>query len=693
MTRGRGIFWVSGKPGSGKSTLLKFITDEPRTHELLSEWANPRSAILISHFFWNAGTSMQKSLHGLLQSLLYDMFRQCPQHISTACSDRWSKSDDNPPWTTQQLKASLESILSKDLPGVKFCFFIDGMDEYEGDHLELCGIFKTLAESSHIKLCLSSRPWNVFNEAFGRSTTRLRVHELTKQDIRMYTTSRLQEHPRWNTATTPEQGELLIEDISTRAWGVFLWAVLVIRLVREGLTNRDRFSDMCRRINRVPEELQDFFRQILDTVEPFYRSKMSTTLQIAVAAKDPLHFLLYDFHDQEYDDVDYALSLPVQSLSLNEMNETREVTICRLESRTRGLLELQNGSDTVAFLHRTVKDFLNSHEMTQHLAAIVATDLRFRANLSITKALLAWMKSSAEIGYGSSEPVVRKKFGSYTRARRNEAVPSNHPVHLFEKLLAYAAELDIQAFPEADPELAEILDATNEFLVKLLRAKNVIVGRWKPESLFREQLVTSCVYNYFQAEVTRDQSYIESLGSGLAMHLVFPQLEFAKAHAHLYRQAWGLFLRLVFKLPADPVIEKAYLNCFEHFIGPRTTLTRLGISESFLEPWRGMKPDAAHRRSPFIASIAFRLLSRAGELKASGVAEEIEEAIEQLVDNVLIESLKKEFPVARGLGNNRKRSASVSTTDSMSSSTAATHEYVESINGDGTTRSKVARIG
>ncbi|KAK7702416.1 hypothetical protein SLS64_009708 [Diaporthe eres] len=373
---------------------------------------------------------------------------------------------------------------------------------------------------------------------------------------------------------------------------------------------------MCRRINRVPEELQDFFRQILDTVEPFYRSKMSTTLQIAVAAKDPLHFLLYDFHDQEYDDVDYALSLPVQSLSLNEMNETREVTICRLESRTRGLLELQNGSDTVAFLHRTVKDFLNSHEMTQHLAAIVATDLRFRANLSITKALLAWMKSSAEIGYGSSEPVVRKKFGSYTRARRNEAVPSNHPVHLFEKLLAYAAELDIQAFPEADPELAEILDATNEFLVKLLRAKNVIVGRWKPESLFREQLVTSCVYNYFQAEVTRDQSYIESLGSGLAMHLVFPQLEFAKAHAHL-----------------------------------------------------------------------------AGELKASGVAEEIEEAIEQLVDNVLIESLKKEFPVARGLGNNRKRSASVSTTDSMSSSTAATHEYVESINGDGTTRSKVARIG
>jgi hypothetical protein len=42
----------------------------------------------------------------------------------------------------------------------KLCFFIDGLDEYEGDKEEMAEFFKTISSSSmpHVKICVSSRP-------------------------------------------------------------------------------------------------------------------------------------------------------------------------------------------------------------------------------------------------------------------------------------------------------------------------------------------------------------------------------------------------------------------------------------------------------------------------------------------------------------------------------------------------------
>ena len=40
----------------------------------------------------------------------------------------------------------------------RFCLFIDGLDEYEGEHSELVELLSSFAASPNIKLCLSSRP-------------------------------------------------------------------------------------------------------------------------------------------------------------------------------------------------------------------------------------------------------------------------------------------------------------------------------------------------------------------------------------------------------------------------------------------------------------------------------------------------------------------------------------------------------
>lgn len=96
LQKGDGFFWVSGKPGSGKSTFMKFVTDHPRTLQALSTWSYPKPAVIVRHFFWSAGSPMQKSWQGLLQTLLYEIFRQLPDIIESTCTERW-------PRTTEQL--------------------------------------------------------------------------------------------------------------------------------------------------------------------------------------------------------------------------------------------------------------------------------------------------------------------------------------------------------------------------------------------------------------------------------------------------------------------------------------------------------------------------------------------------------------------------------------------------------------
>lgn len=68
------FYWMSGKAGSGKSTLMKYVIDNDETKKILLE-RNPNTAI-VSFFFWNSGSNMQRSIAGMLLSLLYQLLRE-----------------------------------------------------------------------------------------------------------------------------------------------------------------------------------------------------------------------------------------------------------------------------------------------------------------------------------------------------------------------------------------------------------------------------------------------------------------------------------------------------------------------------------------------------------------------------------------------------------------------------------------
>lgn len=198
-----GVFWISGKPGSGKSTLMKFLVDHAKTKEAAKLWAAPEKVIVASHFFWSAGISMQKSAKGLFQSLLYDIFRQCPELIAEVCPSRWEVAylpdAAGQDWKFKEFVECLQAINANNTSTVRFCFFVDGLDEFDGDYTEISQTLTEIANSSRIRLCVASRPLNEFLDQFG--TTKysvLSIHELTRDDIVSYAQSRLVTHPRWS---------------------------------------------------------------------------------------------------------------------------------------------------------------------------------------------------------------------------------------------------------------------------------------------------------------------------------------------------------------------------------------------------------------------------------------------------------------------------------------------------------------
>lgn len=77
------------------------------------------------------------------------------------------------PWDHQELGLAFKSLSSKQCLGMRFCFFINGLDEYTAGRQRYTGTFKELLEplrilarSNLIKICIYSRPWNAFDEEF-----------------------------------------------------------------------------------------------------------------------------------------------------------------------------------------------------------------------------------------------------------------------------------------------------------------------------------------------------------------------------------------------------------------------------------------------------------------------------------------------------------------------------------------------
>ncbi|OTB04197.1 hypothetical protein M426DRAFT_262419 [Hypoxylon sp. CI-4A] len=400
LERGSGIFHISGKPGSGKSTLMKYLVRHPKARAYLETWAGRRKLVLGSFFFWKPGSALQKSIKGLVRSLLYCLLSECPDLIPVAFPTQWEKSTyaERVHIENHEFQSAFEKVISagRIYSKHKLVLFIDGLDEFETTH---AGIHADLvrqllawvnSETQNVKLCVSSREWAVFQDAF-REYPSLRLHDLTRLDIQRYAQDRFHEmsfnlklnNSFYDDSAKGHDISRLKAMVVDRSEGVFLWVALVLRHIEEGLVSGDQMQDFIELVQCLPTELERMFQQLLDSINPHHLKLAYSMLSFANFCNQygsQTFLMQYSFLEEYIRDKDFAIDSATSLLTARANDERLERTKMRLYGVCRGLLELRRPKipkksskfakvlgNAVRFIHRSVPEFLESRDFKTKL--------------------------------------------------------------------------------------------------------------------------------------------------------------------------------------------------------------------------------------------------------------------------------------------------------------------------------------
>jgi NACHT domain-containing protein len=425
LREGHGAYWVSGKPGSGKSTLMKYVAGHQRTKEILSKWSKGRRAVLADYYFWIGGSQNQQTENDLMKRLLFQIFRSYPDLISGLFPmnvESWRR-EVKP--STKLLHEAFKNMFVLNGHQTCFCFFIDGLDEYNGDHHSLIEWIKELSRPPNVKVCVASRPWNCFEDAFGQNESqKLYMQHMSSDDIVIYTRDYLKEMIRSDIFSLYSNiTDMLVSEVVIRAQGVFLWVYLVMRSLKEGFFNADSPTILFRRLLELPTDLESLFDRLLFSVNKVYRKEMYATFQVMLQSPKPLPLLMLPFlNDATTADSALEIKESLQRITLNTESSATEfesITRRQVNGRYKGLLEIHAFEEIqpiIQFFHRTVRDYLQLPDMQNKFEQQLGNT--FNASHTSCNALMALSLAFPNLFCGSSMEVFMG-FASFAQRKRN----------------------------------------------------------------------------------------------------------------------------------------------------------------------------------------------------------------------------------------------------------------------------------
>ncbi|KAF4878087.1 hypothetical protein CGCSCA1_v002902 [Colletotrichum siamense] len=377
----RNLYWISGKPGSGKSTLMRFIETSENTLKIMAEkHSNPR---VLSHFVWKPGRPMQKSLKGVVCSLLYQVLeadRRSCVHLLASFPQLCFKGSDTD-WTYEELKSVLLSLLRN--CSQKYLILLDGLDEMAfavDSESILFHLFDELLTNQHLKLCVSSRPEPVFQRYLSKHPM-LMMQDLNILDIRKYAEDTL----RVLKVESTDLIDRLSWEVVLRSEGVFLWVVLVLASVKRGLCNGDTLDIIYSRIRSLPKDLKLlyldmwsrsngdsiyykqeailYFQLVMET-NSYYKPSICSLLQLATSSNTTW---LDKF--ESHSSLPSPQEVMVRCRGVFQRLSTRCLGLLHVQSMDlQELVDVQDGdlgfwsNTNVGFTHRTAIDFLTDDE-------------------------------------------------------------------------------------------------------------------------------------------------------------------------------------------------------------------------------------------------------------------------------------------------------------------------------------------
>lgn len=324
----------------------------------------------------------------------------------------------------QQLEREQIRFAFKKMIGTKqlyeqrhFCFFIDGLDEYEEttrydytDLIELLHEWIGVASGS-LKICVSSRELPAFDVKLD-STSRLRLHDLTRNDIKAIVKARLSGLlPVTEAQKRDSDLSSLMSLVVDRAEGVFLWVNLVLQSLRDGWGHGDGLPLLLEKVHAMPLKLNDLFMKLLISVDEANKRRAYQMLAVATKLDEfscSMSALFYSF----LNDVgnmsleDSACFYEEQGIQLSQplIDDRLRETRLKVMAYSKGLLEMSNHTGKVTFTHRTACDFLRKRNV-QELVTEHTKD--FEVQRAICLSFVAEVRALRDPRSCSPEPILQ----------------------------------------------------------------------------------------------------------------------------------------------------------------------------------------------------------------------------------------------------------------------------------------------
>lgn len=355
---------------------MKYIYQHHRTKEMLQEWAWSGKLIQASFFFHHRGATVQKSFHGLLQSILYQILESvpklCPLIPESALPKR--NSSKRYTWDLASLRRTFSRILNQRQFQLYICLFIDALDEFDG-HLELISEFMAslinTEQAIHCKICFSSRPREIIQNQF-RQFPHFRIQDYTTTDIRTYTEGRFVESSEIEEAVrvSREERERLgrvANKIINQADGVFLWVRLALDVITKALSQCSSVSadGLEMLLQDLPPELEAFYSSITERIPHNFRWESYLALDVILHADERIRLKeLFEIITcwpcktlQECFEQRRLLPANLNSDPPSNCNDMSSF-LKKLKDNCGGLLEIDEHKGRMRLMHETVRAFL-----------------------------------------------------------------------------------------------------------------------------------------------------------------------------------------------------------------------------------------------------------------------------------------------------------------------------------------------
>jgi ankyrin repeat protein len=334
-----GFFWIKSKPGAGKSTLMKFLVQSavkqlPEDH-------------VVSFFFNARGDLLEKSLEGLYRGLLHQLLTVVPRLQDVLKLQEIASSADQA-WPLASLKTLFGEAILK-LGQDRVTCFIDALDECpEGEVRDMIEFFEELGESTAaedigLRVCFSSRHYPQITMMKCQPMV-LDGQDGHEDDIARYVKSKLKVRGK-----TAEDVRVAVQ---AKAKGIFMWVVLVIRILNEESDRGSNNAKLRKCLDQIPAELHELFQDILQRgIQD--NKHLVPILQWISFAQSPLTREELYFAVQS-GDPDFVASQPWDP----DEDYAESMDLFILET-SKGLAEMTRGkTPTIQFIHESVRDYL-----------------------------------------------------------------------------------------------------------------------------------------------------------------------------------------------------------------------------------------------------------------------------------------------------------------------------------------------